>query len=117
MFRLKRAKHQRQTGTFFQGRLVVKGKRPPGAKEPDRSHREYYRKLPPEERMLVTLRDELYGGSWDVMLGDLKDRLTGKPYIFKLINRIEEDILRIERLKAYEGRHQINLNEYAERDG
>ncbi|MHC5035732.1 MAG: hypothetical protein ACYTHM_00315 [Planctomycetota bacterium] len=62
--------------------------------------------------MLVTLRDELYFGSWEKMLQDLKDRLKGRPYIFKLVNRIEEDIERIEKLQQYELKHQVNLAEY-----
>ena len=63
--------------------------------------------------MLITLRDELYGGSWARMLEDLKDRLHGKPYIFKLVNRIEEDIARVEKLKSYEETHQVNLSQFS----
>lgn len=62
--------------------------------------------------MLITLRDELYTGSWSRMLEDLKDRLHGKPYIFKLVNRIEEDIARIEKLRGYEETSQVNLSQY-----
>ena len=51
----------------------------------------------------------LYGGSWDRFLRDLDDRLKGKPYIFKLVNRIEEDIDRIKRLRGYEDEHGIDL--------
>jgi hypothetical protein len=65
-----------------------------------------------DERMLVSLRDELYDGSWDQMLKDLKDRLEGKPYIFKLVNRISADIQRIEKLREYEKKHRINLADY-----
>ena len=65
-----------------------------------------------EGRTLVTLRDELYGGSWEQMFGDLRDRLKGKPYIFKLVNRIQDDIARIEKLSEYEKKHKINLAEY-----
>ena len=65
-----------------------------------------------DERMLVSLRDELYDGSWEQMLKDLKDRLEGKPYIFKLVNRISADIQRIEKLREYEKKHRINLADY-----
>ena len=65
-----------------------------------------------EDRTLVQLRDDLYAGSWDQMLGDLRDRLQGKPYIFKLVNRIQEDIARIEKLQDYEKKHKINLADY-----
>lgn len=76
-------------------------------------HQKFYDALRPEETMLITLRDELYAGSWDTMVEDLKDRLKGKPYIFKLVNRIEEDLQRIERLREYEGRNQVNLADLA----
>ncbi len=75
-------------------------------------HDKYASGLFPDEKTLVTLRDELYGGSWEQMLGDLRDRLKGKPYIFKLVNRIQDDIARIEKLSEYEKKHKINLAEY-----
>ncbi|MHC5081942.1 MAG: hypothetical protein ACYTHN_23315 [Planctomycetota bacterium] len=78
----------------------------------DEGHKRFCESLSPEEKMLVTLRDELYFGSWEKMLQDLKDRLKGRPYIFKLVNRIEEDIERIEKLQQYELKHQVNLAEY-----
>jgi len=76
------------------------------------SHKEFCAKLDPDDRTLIALRDEIYSGSWDLMLGDLRDRLEGKPYIFKLVNRIQDDIQRIEKLRAYEKKHQINLADY-----
>jgi len=76
------------------------------------SPEKYAAQLSADERMLVTLRDELYDGSWDQMLKDLKDRLEGKPYIFKLVNRISADIQRIEKLGEYEKKHKINLADY-----
>jgi hypothetical protein len=69
-----------------------------------------------DERMLVSLRDELYEGSWDQMLKDLKDRLEGKPYIFKLVNRISADIQRIEKLREYEKKHRVNLADYLKKE-
>ena len=80
----------------------------------DDKHTQYCAKLSKEERMLIALRNELYDGSWANMLQDLQDRLKGKPYIFKLVNRIEEDIQRIERLKEYENEYNINLAAYVE---
>lgn len=76
------------------------------------SHEEFCAKLTPDDRTLIALRDEIYSGSWDLMLGDLKDRLEGKPYIFKLVNRIQEDIQRIEKLREYERKNRINLADY-----
>lgn len=80
----------------------------------DDPHAKYYNELSQEEKMLLILRDELYDGAWTKMTQDLKDRLTGKPYIFKLVHRIEEDLARIEKLESYETKHKINLAEYAE---
>lgn len=76
------------------------------------AHQKYTNALSPEEKMLIQLRDELYGGSWDRMLTDLKARLKGRPYIFKLVNRIEDDIRRIEKLKEYEEKNAVNLADY-----
>lgn len=75
-------------------------------------HEKFAADLSADERTLITLRDELYNGSWDLMLGDLRDRLKGKPYIFKLVNRIQEDIARIEKLAEYEKKHKVNLADY-----
>lgn len=68
----------------------------------------------PEQRMLVVLKAQLYGGRWDPMLEDLRNRLAGKPYIFKLVNRINDDIERIESMQAFEVEHAIDLSNYIE---
>ena len=81
------------------------------------SPKEFAENLTEEERMLLTLRDELYEGSWENMLQDLRDRLKGKPYIFKLVNRIEEDIVRIEKLKHFEEEQSVNLTDYLGEEG
>ncbi|MBM4016745.1 MAG: hypothetical protein FJ288_00205 [Planctomycetes bacterium] len=65
-----------------------------------------------EEIMLLRLRDELYGGRWDAMLADLNDRLQGKPFVFKLAHRIQDDIERIERLNRFERQHSVNLAKF-----
>ena len=75
-------------------------------------HRAFAHSLSPENVQLVVLRDELYDGSWQEMRQDLESRRDGRPYIFKLINRIDEDLERIERLSEYEERHQVNLGDY-----
>lgn len=69
-------------------------------------------KLAKEEMMLVLLQSELYDGDWQAMLDDLRNRLDGKPYIFKLANRIRDDIARIEKLEAFESEHAIRLANY-----
>ncbi len=67
-----------------------------------------------EHRMLVILKAQLYGGTWEPMLDDLQNRLEGKPYIFKLVNRIKEDIERIEQMRKFEEQHNVDLAEYVE---
>ena len=73
---------------------------------------EYVRALSEEQRMLVMLKSQLYDGSWEPMLEDLNNRLAGKPYIFKLANRIQDDIERIEEMKEFEQENSIDLADY-----
>jgi hypothetical protein len=70
--------------------------------------------LSDEHRMLVILKKELYDGTWEPMLDDLRSRLAGKPYIFKLVNRIEDDIKRIEDMQTFETEHNIDLADYVD---
>jgi hypothetical protein len=65
-----------------------------------------------EHRMLVILKSQLYDGTWEPMLDDLQHRLAGKPYIFKLVHRIEDDIKRIEQMRKFEIEHNIDLADY-----
>jgi hypothetical protein len=80
------------------------------------SHRQqvqqFLRSMSNEERMLVVLKRELYGGSWDEMVADLQARLSGQPYIFKLVNRIEDDLERIKRLRRFESDTGADLGDY-----
>ena len=70
--------------------------------------------LSDEHRMLVILKAQLYGGTWEPMLDDLRNRLEGKPYIFKLANRIKDDIERIEQMRKFEEERNIDLADYVE---
>lgn len=74
--------------------------------------RQYVDRLASEERMLVVLKRELYEGSWDEMVADLQARLEGRPYIFKLANRIADDLERITRLREFERQAGVDLCEY-----
>jgi len=65
--------------------------------------------LSEEHRMLLILKAQLYGRTWEPMLDDLQNRLAGKPYIFKLANRIQDDIERIEQMQEFEAEHKIDL--------
>ena len=80
----------------------------------DQQVRRFARQLSREERMLVVLKHNLYEGDWDGMVADLKARLEGKPYIFRLAGRIADDLERIERLRAYEKKHKVNISDYVE---
>jgi hypothetical protein len=72
-------------------------------------HSAYADSLGKAERVLVVLRDELYGGSWDELVDDLRARRERKPAIFKLNSRIDEDLARIEKLRAYEEQEGVDL--------
>jgi hypothetical protein len=68
----------------------------------------FFSPLSPEEMQLLCLRNELYDGLWDEMEADLRNRLQRKPYVFRLANRIEDDLARIARLRAYEERYGVD---------
>ncbi|MHC4227751.1 MAG: hypothetical protein ACYSW0_10030 [Planctomycetota bacterium] len=68
--------------------------------------------LSDEHRMLVILKAQLYDGKWELMLDDLQNRLEGNPYIFKLANRIKDDIERIEYMQEFERQCKIDLSEH-----
>jgi hypothetical protein len=74
----------------------------------------YIAGLSNEHRMLVVLKAQLYEGTWEPMLDDLQNRLAGKPYIFKLANRIKDDIERIEQMQKFEKEHNVDLADYVE---
>ena len=80
----------------------------------DKVVKDYIDRLSSEHKMLVVLKAQLYGGDWETMLDDLKNRLAGKPYIFKLTNRIKDDVERIEEMWAFENDHGINLADYVD---
>ena len=61
---------------------------------------------------MLALKDLLYEGSWDEIEIDLKARKDNKPYVVKLDSRIDEDLLRIERLRAYEDEKGSDLGQY-----
>jgi hypothetical protein len=88
-----------------------KGRQESGA---DSAVEAYVNGLDDEHKMLVVLKARLYGGSWEPMLDDLKNRLEGKPYIFKLANRIKDDVERIEEMRAFEAEHGVDLTEYVD---
>lgn len=75
---------------------------------------DYVNRLSDEHKMLVALKSQLYGGSWEPMVDDLRNRLAGQPYIFKLVHRIQDDIERIEEMRQFEAEHKVDLADYVE---
>ncbi len=64
--------------------------------------------------MLVVLKRELYEGRWEDMIADLRARLEGRPYIFKLAYRITDELDRIDRLEGFEHRCKVDLSDYVD---
>ena len=80
--------------------------------EEESDPRRFVAGLDQAEKLLLSIREELYEGSWESMVEDLEARLGGKPYIFKLSQRIESDLAAIGKLREYEQRHGVNLADY-----
>ena len=80
-----------------------------GGSAGDRDIEAFLEGLTDEDKMLLRLRQELYEGRWDAMLADLNDRLRGRPYIFRLASRIQDDLARVERLSRFEREKGVNL--------
>jgi hypothetical protein len=90
----------------------TEGAQPAQKISPEDRARQFVATLSEEEIVLLRLRDDLYDGRWDAMLADLNDRLQGKPFVFKLAHRIQDDIERIERLNRFERQYNVNLAKY-----
>ena len=85
-----------------------------GEKARKRAVSDFVGQLSTEHKMLIVLKTQLYGGKWQPMYDDLKNRLEGKPYIFKLANRINDDVERIEQMQEFENRYNVDLSEYVD---
>ncbi len=72
---------------------------------------EFLARMETYERVLVELKEKLYEGSWERILADLRARVSGQPYIYKLSQTIARDIAAIERMRAYEQRHGVDLSQ------
>jgi len=73
----------------------------------------YVRGLGKLDLTFLIIRDELYGGAWDEVEHDLRARLKGKPFIFRLTERIEDSLARIARLKGFEAERGVDLRQVA----
>lgn len=85
-----------------------------GPAEAEEAIRQFVAGLTREQRMLVVLKRELYEGSWQEMEADLRARLEGRPYIFKLAHRISEDLERIQQLRQFEEQWGVDLADHVE---
>ena len=88
------------------------GKAPAGRKEADGGVGAFVRGLTETERVALIVRDELFAGSWESYRKDLEARAGGRPYVFKLASRIEDDLRAVEKLSRFERRHEVNLADY-----
>ena len=75
-------------------------------------HDNFFHSLTAEEEHLLIIRDFLYNGDWADVIKDLHSRKSGKPFVFKLNTRIDDDLIRIKRLRDYEKVHEVNLGYY-----
>jgi hypothetical protein len=73
---------------------------------------DFARGLAETERIALIVRDELFSGSWENMRKDLEARAAGRPYVFRLASRIDEDLKAVEKLSAFERRRKVNLSEF-----
>lgn len=75
---------------------------------------DFVRQLSTEHKMLIILKTQLYGEKWQPMYDDLNNRLGGRPYIFKLANRINDDMERIEQMRDFEKQYDVDLAQYVD---
>ena len=74
--------------------------------------RRFMDRLTQEQKLLLVLKRDLYGGDWQAMVGDLKNRLEGRPFIVRLAARIEDDLARIAQMLEMERHYQVDLADF-----
>ena len=70
----------------------------------------FVKKLESYEQVLIDLKDLLYEGSWERVLADLRAAKENRPHVYRLSNAIDRDLKAIERMQAYETKHQVSLS-------
>lgn len=63
---------------------------------------EAWNRLDEPVRQLVVAAQVLFGGDWDDLAEDVRRRIAGRPYLFRLELPIDEPLAWIARLKDYE---------------
>lgn len=74
--------------------------------------RRFMDRLTQEQKLLLMLKRELYGGDWLAMISDLRNRLEGRPFIIRLTARIEDDLARIAQMQELERHYQLDLADF-----
>lgn len=74
--------------------------------------RRFMDRLTPEHKLLLVLKRELYDGEWRPMTTDLRNRLEGRPHVVHLAGRIEDDLVRIERMAELERHYGVDLTDF-----
>jgi hypothetical protein len=72
--------------------------------------------LSDSRQLTIILRDELYGGSWRDLEGELLDRRNSKPVIPGLFKRIDRDLREIADLRRQERASNVNLSTLIEKE-
>ena len=81
---------------------------------PEEKHRAYVEGLSEIERVLITMRDNLYNGEWDGLVEDLNSRLRTPPAVKGVFETIRRNIEYIAWMENYEIDHRVNLAHYLE---
>ncbi|NLX06368.1 MAG: hypothetical protein GXY33_14615 [Phycisphaerae bacterium] len=80
----------------------------PDAEPPDELRR-IVEALTEQDKVLIVCNEEFYGGRWDLLRQDLRDRLEGRPYVLSLGQRINDDLQRAGRLEEIETKFNVKL--------
>lgn len=74
-------------------------------------HSDFAAALKEEHRIMLSLRDNVYGGSWEGLLSSLHEGLGNQAYR-RISARLHSDIARVGEMQEYEMAHRVNLADY-----
>ncbi len=74
-------------------------------------NRAYLASLPEEYRLMLQVRDNVFGGSWKKQLSSMRKPLE-KPSSYTYRKRLIADIERVEEMRGYELEQGVNLADY-----
>lgn len=61
------------------------------------------------DRMLLDVLEILYVGRWEDLLEDLQAASQGKPHVFKIADRVQEDLARARKMWELETKYGVRL--------